>query len=146
MKKQASQRGFTLIELMIAVAIAGVLGSVTYPTFQGALHKSHRSEALVALMQLQAAQERWRSNHRSYGTLAEIGTAATTSGGRYTLQVDAIGEDGYDAIATAAGSQARDAACRVLRLRIDGATVLQASGRDATVSNTAAQNRRCWLM
>jgi type IV pilus assembly protein PilE len=142
---RSRQRGFTLVEMMIAVAVAGVLSSVALPSFQGVLHQSRRSEALVALMQVQAAQERWRSNHRSYGSLADIGIAATTSGGHFTLQVADAGEDGYDVFATATGAQSRDTACRVLRLRLDGATVSQASGSDALVANPPARNRRCWL-
>jgi type IV pilus assembly protein PilE len=138
--------GFTLIELMIAVAVAGVLSGVAFPSFQGVLHKSRRSEALVALMQAQAAQERWRANHRGYGTLAEIGIGATTPGGHYALQVADVGDDGYDVTAVASGSQSRDAACRYLRLRLDGATVSHASGTDALVANPPAANRRCWLM
>jgi type IV pilus assembly protein PilE len=140
-----AQRGFTLVEMMIAVAVAGVLSGVALPSFQGVLHQSRRSEALVAMMQVQAAQERWRSNHRSYGSLADIGIATTTSGGHYTLQVADAGEEGYDVLATAAGTQSRDATCRVLRLRLDGATVSQASGTDALVANPPAKNRRCWL-
>ena len=139
-------RGFTLVEMMIAVAVAGVMSGIAYPSFQGVLHKSRRTEALVALMQVQAAQERWRSNHRSYGTLAEIGIAATTTGGHYTLQVADVGDDGYDATAVASGGQSRDATCRHLRLRLDGATVARASGTDALVANPSATNRRCWLM
>lgn len=139
------QRGFTLIEMMIVVAVTGVLSSVALPSFQGVLHQSRRSEAFVALMQVQAAQERWRANHRAYGAIADIGMAGTTPGGHYTLSVANAGEDGYDVLATATGGQSRDANCRVLRLRLDGATVSRASGPDALVSNTTAKNRRCWL-
>lgn len=139
------ERGFTLVEMMIAVAVAGVLSSIALPSFQGVLHQARRSEALVALMQVQAAQERWRANHRAYGTLAEIGVAPTTPGGHFTLSVANLGEDGYDVLATATGGQARDRNCRVLRLRLDGATVSRASGPDALVANTTAKNRRCWL-
>lgn len=139
------QRGFTLVEMMIAVAVAGVLSGIALPSFQGVMHQARRSEALVALMQVQIAQERWRANHRSYGTLAEIGVAATTPGRYFTLAVENVGDDGYDVLATAAGSQSRDTVCRVLRLRLDGATVSRASGPDTLVSNTASKNRRCWL-
>jgi type IV pilus assembly protein PilE len=139
------QRGFTLVEMMIAVAVAGVLSGIAFPSFQGVLHQARRSEALVALMQVQAAQERWRANHRAYGALAEIGVAATTPGGHFTLSLANVGEDGYDVLATATGGQSRDANCRVLRLRLDGATVSRASGPDALVANSTAKNRRCWL-
>ena len=65
--------GFTLIELMIAVAVVGVLSSTAYPTFVDQVQRARRSDAIVTVMQLQWAQERWRSNSTVYGSLAEIG-------------------------------------------------------------------------
>ena len=62
--------GFTLIELMIATSVSGVLSSIAYPSFSGALQKVRRTDALVAMMQVQQAQERWRANNSRYGTLA----------------------------------------------------------------------------
>lgn len=138
-------RGFTLIEMVIAIAIAAVLSSIALPSFSAALQKSRRTEALVALMQVQIAQERWRAGHSRYGTLEEIGVSAATSGGHYVVSIENADENGYDALAVATGTQARDADCRVLRLRMQGATVLRASGSDGSLSNAPVQNRRCWM-
>jgi type IV pilus assembly protein PilE len=138
--------GFTLVEMLIAVAVASILSSVAYPSFQGTLHKARRADALVALMQVQAAQERWRSNHRSYGSLAEIGARDVSSAGHYTLRVLSADPDRYELVAVATGSQARDTACRHLKLTLDGASVTHASGSDALVANATAANRRCWSM
>ena len=67
-------RGFTLIEMLLAISVAGLLSGIAYPSFQGVLHQVRRADAYVALLQAQAAQERWRANHREYGaSLAEIG-------------------------------------------------------------------------
>jgi prepilin-type N-terminal cleavage/methylation domain-containing protein len=44
------QHGFTLIDLMICVAVIGVLSTVAYPAFSSTVSKSRRSDALVALM------------------------------------------------------------------------------------------------
>ena len=139
--------GFTLIEMLIAVSVASVLSSVAYPSFQGTLHKARRTDALVALMQVQAAQERWRANHRSYGnSLTEIGAPSVSSAGHYTLQVLSADSERYELVAVATGNQARDTACRHLKLTLDGATVTHASGSDALVANPATANRRCWSM
>ena len=79
--------GFTLVELMIATSITGVLASVAYPSFSGALLKVRRTEAMVAMLQLQQAQERWRSGSRRYGTLAEVGVPSAVPGRNYLLSV-----------------------------------------------------------
>jgi type IV pilus assembly protein PilE len=138
-------RGFTLIELMLVVAVAGVLSGVAYPSFMGQLQKIRRADALVSILQVQAAQERFRANHLAYGTLAEIGAAATSSAGHYTLQVSDPTANGYEIVASATGAQAHDAACRNLRLRVEGGNLVQASGADAATNNAPARNRQCWM-
>lgn|SRR5450755_3783573 len=142
--RRSGNRGFTLIETMIAVGIAGVLSSIAYPTLEGHVLRARRTDALVALMQAQLAQERHRANHSSYGDLAEIGMRDSSMSGYYTLQVASSSADSYVVVATAAGRQARDAACRTLRLGLDGSSLSYASGPDATASNPAEANRKCW--
>ena len=68
-----ASRGFTLIEILIALSMAGVLSSVAVPTFQGHLQKARRTDALVTMMQVQLAQSRWRANGSGYASLAQIG-------------------------------------------------------------------------
>jgi type IV pilus assembly protein PilE len=140
-----STRGFTLIELMLVVAVAGVLSGVAYPSFMGQLQKIRRADALVSILQIQAAQERYRANNVAYGTLAEIGAAATSSAGHYVLQVTEPSATGYEVVASAIGAQAHDTPCRNLRLRIEGGNLVQASGADAATNNPPAQNRQCWM-
>lgn len=139
-------RGFTLIEALVATSVAGVLSSIAYPSFQGSIQKSRRADALVALVQAQTAQERWRFNQRSYGSLAQIGVPATTAGGHYTIEVVAADEDRYTLRARAIGGQARDQACRVLQMTVEGVTASRSSGPDEGVANGTADNRRCWSL
>jgi type IV pilus assembly protein PilE len=139
-------RGFTLIELLCAVAVAGILSSVAYPTFQGVIHKARRSDALVAVMQVQMAQERFRSGNAAYGSLDEIGAAGHSPSRHYTLSVSANSGSGYELQAAASGAQASDRSCRVLKLVVDGFNLTQASGSDARVDNPAEVNRKCWSL
>ena len=136
--------GFTLIELMIGVAIVGVLSSLALPSFEGPLQRARRADVLVSMVQIQAAQERYRGNANLYGSLAEIGVAATSSAGHYLLRASAAGADGYDVHATATGAQARDTACRHMKLSAVGMNLVYASGADSSAANPAPINRKCW--
>ncbi len=137
-------RGFTLIEVLSVLGIASILSSIAYPSFQGSLHKARRTDALVALTQVQISQERWFVNHRGYATLAELRLPVRTTAGHYTLEVVAADEVRYEVVARASGAQARDSECRHLKLVVDGATSTRASGADDSVANPPAANRRCW--
>lgn len=137
-------RGFTLIELLVAVAIAGVLSCVALPSFEAQLQKGRRADVLVSMMLVQAAQERHRSNGSSYGSLAAVGIATRSSAGHYTLALPAVGDDGYELLAVATGTQARDAACSHMKLTVNGANLVYASGSNAAAANPAQANRACW--
>jgi type IV pilus assembly protein PilE len=136
--------GFSLVELLVATSISGVLASIAYPTFTGSVHKIRRTDALVALMQVQQAEERFRSDGSRYGSLEEIGMTSMVGEGRYVLSVDRPTATGYHAFAVAAGSQTGDTGCRYLKVvAAEGDWILQ-SGSTAAVDNDAAANRRCW--
>lgn len=137
-------RGFTLIESMAAVAISAIISAIALPSLEAQIQRARRTDALVATLAVQLAQERWRTNAPSYGSLAQIGHAAVSSRGHYQLALSGTGPSGYVLTATASGAQTRDSACRVLRMSVLGGEPLLASGSDATVGNDAAANRRCW--
>jgi type IV pilus assembly protein PilE len=136
--------GFTLIELMCAVALIGVISSIAYPTYKKVIHKVRRSDAHLALMHLQIAQERYRSDHSSYGSLVELGSAASTPSGHYALTVASVSETGFRAQAVASGVQASDSMCHHMQIIVDGLNVSYLSGPDSSLSNTAAANKQCW--
>jgi len=136
--------GFTLIETLVTVAIAGVLSSVAYPSLEGQVMRARRTDALVALLQAQLAQERFRANNASYGSLAEAGVRPTSPAGHYRIAVVASDAAGFELLASAVAGQARDTSCRHLRLALADATLTYASGSDATTANGADANRACW--
>ncbi|MEO6030716.1 MAG: type IV pilin protein [Burkholderiaceae bacterium] len=138
--------GFTLIEMLVALAMAAALSSIAYPSFESQLRRAYRSDGLVALMHAQLAQERWRANSASYGSLMQAGVPVVSTAGHYQLDLLAADADGYELLATATGSQARDSNCRYLRLRVIGANVLYASGPSIAASNPATLNRGCWSL
>ena len=139
-------RGFTLIELMIAVSVVGILSSVAYPSFEAPIQRTRRVDALVSMMEIQAAQERLRSRATRYGSLAEIGAADVSPSRHYTLQMTAFSAEGYEVLATATGAQARDTGCRHMKLAASGFNVVYTSGADVLVANADTANRKCWSL
>ena len=103
----ARQRGFTLIELMIVLAVIAIIAAIALPTFTEQIRKSRRAEAMNGLSDLQLRQEKWRSNHATYGTLADIGGASNPY---YTLTVTTPTATGYvlTAAPTSGGPQVGD--------------------------------------
>lgn len=65
MVKTAS-RGFTLIELMIVVAVIGILAAIAYPSYQEYVRKAKRAEGRTALMELLQQQERYMTQRNTY--------------------------------------------------------------------------------
>ncbi|MCU0921785.1 MAG: prepilin-type N-terminal cleavage/methylation domain-containing protein [Burkholderiaceae bacterium] len=149
-----AQRGFTLVELMIAVVVVALLASIALPSFMDSIRKSRRSEAFAALSAVQQAQERWRGNHASYAGNAQLtaapsasapglGQPATTASGYYGIAISGESAVGYSVTATAVAgtSQASDGNCKVLAARVNGGNLEYGSG-DAAAS--FPDSHRCW--
>ena len=140
--------GFTLIELMIAVVIVGILLAVALPSFMDSMRKGRRSEAFTALSAIQQSQERWRSNRAAYTTtLADLGvtSAVSTPGGYYTLAVTTNTATGYEATADGSGSgQRNDGQCTKLSVKVDRGAITYASCTGSGCTFTYAATDRCW--
>jgi type IV pilus assembly protein PilE len=105
MKKNA----FTLMELVIVIAIVGVLAAVALPSYNAYILKSHRADAYSSLLSLQMAQERYRMSNTTYGTLAQVwGGTTTTDNNRYTLAISNVAGATYTLTATAVSAQSSD--------------------------------------
>ena len=138
------ESGFSLLEMVFSLGVVGILSSIAYPAFSSTLAAARRSDALVALMTVQTAQERFRANHEAYGELSQLGLASTSAAGHYDIVVESASPSGYSVRAAAVGAQRRDTACRQLRLTMDGLNLTYASGETESTSNPSAINRRCW--
>jgi len=123
MRRTRRSPGFTLVELCVVLAVAGVLASIAWPSYQAQLQRSRRADAVAALLRLQLAQESFRAHHGLYAAQlgALVGASSARSGeGLYDIELRGSGGDRYEARATArAGSLAAgDAGCSVLSLQV----------------------------
>ena len=100
--------GFTLIELMITVAILAIVAAVAIPAYTSYVDRGKRAEARTALLDIAARQERYYSNNRQYADqLSKLRMSGTKSeNGYYTLSVtlpSGSNNQDFDATATPSG-------------------------------------------
>lgn len=144
-------RGFTLIELMIAVAIIGVLAGIAYPSYLKQVQKSNRSDAKVVLSDVAQRLQRCFSAHGRYnpadGTCAVVDAIKSTGGvvsteGFYTVKIAAAADlaaSTYLLTATPVTGrrQAGDTECARFTLN-------QLGVRAAFTSANASNTDKCW--
>jgi type IV pilus assembly protein PilE len=70
-------RGFTLIEIIVVVAIIGILASIAFPAYQNQMRKSNRAAAKAWMLGIANVETMYLSTARAYGDLTALGTAAT---------------------------------------------------------------------
>jgi type IV pilus assembly protein PilE len=119
--------GFTLIELMIALAVAAILSVIAINVFSTQLRASRRTDAINTIFSIALAEERYRATNTTYGTLAQVwGGVTTSTGGYYTLAITNNAATTFTITATAIGDQLKDVdsstACTPLVLTANSGT------------------------
>ncbi len=145
--QQTTQTGFTLIELMIAVAIVALLAAIAVPNYTRYVEQSRRTDATTALTRIAGQLERCYTQFGVYNdpnctqyTTVNAGTESEE--GDYDLTI-AAGAGGaaqtyqLTATATADGSQANDDAC-------DTFTLTHVGLRGSTPAPAAGADNPCW--
>jgi type IV pilus assembly protein PilA len=94
--KASAQKGFTLIELMITVAIVGILAAVALPAYQDYTIRAQVSEGFSLAGGIQTAEQEYFANNGTFADLTTLGIASPT--GKYITGITATG--GTDAVLT----------------------------------------------
>ncbi len=168
--RKDNQIGFTLIEVMITVAILGIITSIAYPSYMKQIQKSKRTPAKVELMRIAQLQESYYVQNLSYAkalsgdaTVGGLGFAAgdvLSEGGDYKITLQPLKTDGtadttctgtsatpciaYSLIATPVSGkpQSHDGLCTGFRLTNTGAKSAKSTAH--TSYGTASVRDACW--
>lgn len=132
--------GFSLIELMIAVAIVGILAAVALPSYRDSVVRGQRAEAIAALLEAQQFMERFYAANDRYSTAANgtgvptlparVASVPSTGATHHSVAVSSVGLSTYTLTATASNGDS----CGDLTLTNTG---VKGVGAGATVA-------QCW--
>ena len=129
LRGRPNQRGITLIELMVAVVIVGILAMIAYPSYQEHTRKSRRADAKATLTDLAARQEQYFNDHKTYtNNVSQLKAGATSREGYYAITIPVATATNYELVATATGVQAGDTKCATFKLAASGAKSSTPSG------------------
>jgi len=141
-----SHGGFTLVELMITVAIVAVVATLAVNSYRRYMLRVHRTEATTTLLAIQTAQEKWFLQNNAYAQdIATLRAAppaglginvsaggVTRPGGWYTISFTAATATTYTVQAAATGSQTDDTICATFSIAESG------------VRTSAPSTTDCW--
>lgn len=128
--------GFTLIELMIVVAIVAILAAVAYPSYNEHIIKTRRKAGASCLAEAAQFMERYYTTQLTYVGADPALACETDIAGNYTIAAGALTATAYTLSATPVGAQAtKDTACGTLG--VNQAGIRTKTGSASTVTE-------CW--
>jgi type IV pilus assembly protein PilE len=133
------QKGLTLIDVMIVVAIIAILSTIAYPLYSSYLTKTRRADAESDLTQIMQAQQRYFTANSTYVTdLSKVGYASatvTSESNHYTITASACVDDINSCVKLTAVPQRDDAEC--------GNIIYDSTGVKS-ISGDASNRDKCW--
>ena len=131
-------RGFTLVELLVVVAVIGILAAIAVPQYSDHVMRSKIAEATATLSEHRVRMEQYFQDNRTYVGACAAGTVAPTPTGRYfTYACSNLAATTYTVTATGVASQGMNGFVY---------TINQANARATTGVPTGwATNTNCWV-
>ena len=136
-----SQVGFTMTEILIAMAIVGLLAAIALPAYQQSTRKANRADAKITMARLATLQERFFFQNNAYAEdFSEIvgglslGDTVTSDEGHYEISLAMTGGGtGWIMTATALGGQGEDLVCEsLIQSSLGAKTALDSNGDAST--------------
>lgn len=138
-----TQRGVTLMELMVVIGIIGILTAIAYPSYRAQVRRANRTEARVALTETAGALEKCYTRYMTYNDAVNCpstsqftaGAGFNTAKGLYRV-TGVTAATTYTLTATPQAGQATDSECMTF-------TVTE-TGTRAVTGTASANPSRCW--
>jgi type IV pilus assembly protein PilE len=142
---RSGTRGFTLIEVMITVAIIAILASVALPAYNDYIRRGQQAEAFNALADFRAKMEQYYQDNRNYGSAGGCATDSTaaswnsfTATQYFTYSCAPTDTSAYQTyLLTATGSSGQ--------VNGDVYRIDQNGNRTTTIFKGASVTANCWL-
>lgn len=138
MNTASHSRGFTLIELMIVVAIVAVLTAIAYPAYQEHVLRTRRTTASGCMLEMAQFMERYHTTRMSYAGAAiapDNYQCADDLAAFYDFNLASVDASSFSITASPKGGQSNDTKCGVLSVNQAG---------QKAHSGTAASSSDCW--
>ena len=153
---QARPRGFTLIEIMITVAIIAILAAVAIPNYNDYVRRSKLQEAFTNLAALRVNMEQYYTDNRRYSTTTGggtcgIGNTPSPSGAKYftygcaSSNNTALGDQSYTVTATGSATSGVDGIAFTID-QSNNRTTTVSSGTMGTAGYQTPSPNNCWVM
>ena len=123
-------RGFTLIELVIVIAIVAILVAVAVPAYRDYVLRGRRTEAMTGLNDLVLREEQFRSNNPAFSTTLSLPTSTF-----YTFTIPTATATRYIVRATATGAQLADSRCPQFEIEFNAGV---------TIRRPTPDTNNCW--
>lgn len=128
-KNQKSNKAFSLIEILITMAIIGILTSIGYPTYKNHITRTRRAQATVVLTNIAAQMEHYYNHQHTYQGATLQNLRGNVNNNNYTFSISNTHDQGFLIKAQPQKSQAKnDAICGTISINQQGRKTISGSG------------------